>query len=279
LTQQQFEALLARIQPTQSMALEAPARFECDGEDRATNGQRWTKWLSGFETYIQASGVTDDHRILHTLLHTVGPRVKEIYDNLGGAGTYGEAKQKLKNHFNPQKNLDYERLVFSGAYHRDHESTDEYVVRLRGLAEVCEFTDKEMEIRRQLMIGHRSDKLREYALVQNASLDQILNMARSKETTSQQLKELDKIRNRGQVSERSEVLQVREKSWRNRNSKGLGTHKPKELTCNKCGFEYPHPKERRRALSVERWGTSGRCVGTHQRRSQVTDGRKGRVAI
>jgi hypothetical protein len=69
-------------------------------------------------------------------------------------------------------------------------------------------------------------------------------MARSKETTNQQLKELDKIRNRGQVSERSEVLQVREKSWRNRNSKGLGTHKPKELTCNKCGFEYPHPKER-----------------------------------
>ena len=43
----------------------------------------------------------------------------------------------LGNHFMPQKHLLFERVKFGFANQTEHETTDQYVVRLRQLAESC----------------------------------------------------------------------------------------------------------------------------------------------
>ena len=60
----------------------------------------------------------------------------------------------LSDHFMPQKHLLFERVKFGFANQAENESIDQYVVRLRHLAESCEFEDLcDSLIRDRLIIG------------------------------------------------------------------------------------------------------------------------------
>ena len=60
----------------------------------------------------------------------------------------------LIDHFMPQKYLLFERVKFGFANQAENESIDQYVVRLRQLAESCEFEDLcDSLIRDRLIIG------------------------------------------------------------------------------------------------------------------------------
>ena len=62
----------------------------------------------------------------------------------------------LSDHFMPQKHLLFERVKFGFANQAENESIDQYVVRLRQLAESCEFENLcESLIRDRLVIGTR----------------------------------------------------------------------------------------------------------------------------
>ena len=82
----------------QIIHLDGPSKFECDGENRNSNGQRWTKLIKAFDHYLKGSGITDDDGKISILLHTAGPRVAEIFENIGGddADSYNTAKNLLQ---------------------------------------------------------------------------------------------------------------------------------------------------------------------------------------
>ena len=62
----------------------------------------------------------------------------------------------LGNHFMPQKHLLFEIVKFRFVNQTEHENIDQYVVRLRQLAESCEFEGLcESLIRDRLVIGTR----------------------------------------------------------------------------------------------------------------------------
>jgi len=46
---------------------------------------------------------------------------------------------ELGNHFVPQKHLLFERVKFGHANQTEHETINQYIVRLRQLADTCEF--------------------------------------------------------------------------------------------------------------------------------------------
>ena len=73
-------------------------------------------------------------------------------------------KDKLKAHFDPQKNKRYEVYRFRQATQESNETLDQFHTRLRTMAETCEFTDIEFEIEEQIIIGGRSSKIRKRAL-------------------------------------------------------------------------------------------------------------------
>ena len=75
------------------------------------------------------------------LLHYAGKEVYDIFDTLQDTGTsndYNIAKQKLDDHFNPQKNVEFEIYKFRQAKQNSEETMDGYCTRLRHLAEYCE---------------------------------------------------------------------------------------------------------------------------------------------
>ena len=74
----------------------------------------------------------------------------------------------LSDHFMPQKHLLFERVKFGFANQAENESIDQYVVRLRQLAESCEFENLcESLIRDRLVIGTRDSSTRD-RLLENA---------------------------------------------------------------------------------------------------------------
>ena len=71
----------------------------------------------------------------------------------------------LGNHFMPQKHLLFERVKFGFANQTEHETIDQYVVRLCQLAESCEFEGLcESLIRDRLVIGTRDSSTRDRLL-------------------------------------------------------------------------------------------------------------------
>ena len=71
----------------------------------------------------------------------------------------------LGDHFMPQKHLLFERVKFGFANQAEHETIDQYVVRLRQLAESCEFEGLcESLIRDRLVIGTRDSATRDRLL-------------------------------------------------------------------------------------------------------------------
>ena len=228
--------------------MDGPSKFGCDVENRNRNGQRWTKWIEAFDHYLKGSGIIDDDRKISILLHTAGPRVAEIFENIGGddADSYNAAEILLQEHFNPQKNLDFEKVKFGRSTQQSEESIHDFAARLRGLAELCEFANKEDEIRRQILVGCNSAAVREKALrSEDKSLKYLLNYARTLETSKAQAKSIETMRP-PDLRHRADLDEVKGGRMVPRQSKfaKINDKKGCESKCFNCGYEYPHPNDK-----------------------------------
>ena len=68
----------------------------------------------------------------------------------------------------------------------DPETVDDYATRLSQKAEYCRFTDKERELKSQIIQGCKSAKLRRKALQENLDLQKLLLTARTMELANTQ---------------------------------------------------------------------------------------------
>ena len=87
--------------------------------------------------------------------------MREVFKQISHTGTdadYDIAKAKLKAQFDPQKNKRYEVYRFRQA------TQDQFYTRLRTMAETNEFTNIEVKIEEQVVIGGRSSKICKRAL-------------------------------------------------------------------------------------------------------------------
>lgn len=132
-----------------------------------------------------AIGITRNDRKRYMLLHYTGEEVYNIFDTLQDTGTsndYTIAKQTLEDHFNPQKNVEFEIYKFRQARQNSEETMDGYCSRLRQLAEYCKFQDNDREIKSQIIQGCKSARLRRRSLrEQDMILKTLLDIARAME--------------------------------------------------------------------------------------------------
>ena len=69
--------------------------------------------------------------------------------------------EALKNYFEPQKNVIYERYKFNSCSQEANEGIDAYVTKPRRLASSCEYGQLEDQmIRDRIVIGTRSNTVR-----------------------------------------------------------------------------------------------------------------------
>ena len=155
------------IQMAQSVSIQPMPVFHPEAEVEASLATRWKNWIADFDMFIIASGITDPKRKRALLLYQAGPRIREIFKQIPDTGNdddYERAKDKLREHFEPQKNRRYEVYRFRKATQEPQETLDQFHTRLRSLAETCEFAEVEFEIEQQIIIGGTSSKIRKNAL-------------------------------------------------------------------------------------------------------------------
>ena len=123
------------------------------GTDTSSVAQRWSRWVSSFELFVNASGVSNDGQQRALLLHCAGSEVQDIFETLSDTGTtYADALTKLNDYFTPKKDVTWERLNFRRTIPLHGESVENYVIRLKQSAKFCEFgTDLDNQIRDQVL--------------------------------------------------------------------------------------------------------------------------------
>ena len=136
-----------------------------DTENTNNIDKRWQLYREEVDLFIQASGINSDTQKRAILLHSSGKRVREIFSTLQNKGTtYDEACTALDAYFKPHKNIIYDRWLFRTAKQRSDETAAQFIVRLRTLADTCEYLNKDEEVRDQFVCGCCDKKLMEKLL-------------------------------------------------------------------------------------------------------------------
>ena len=179
-------------------------------------GQKWSKWKTSFSYFLTASGVRDDLRKKALLLHLIGPQTQEIFETLGVEedATYDQSIQVLDNHFVVQRNVSFERTVFHAARQNNGESIEQYVTRLRTLAQYCDYGNRTDEnIRDQIVSTCRSSNLRKILLsTPDLTLVRLRELGRTQENSAMLASKLEKF-------------DIKEESGVNMMRKGFGGNK------------------------------------------------------
>ena len=208
--------------------------------DPTSLSQRWTTWKKRFETYLVALNITDDKQKRALLLYQSGQQTQEIFDTLSDTGDdYKTALAKLDEYFLPKKNVDYETFQFRQA---TQKSVEQFVTRLRKLADHCEFTDLNRELKLAVIQNCTSKRLRRYALREDdMTIDKILAKARALESSEKQAKGMEDTAAQSSPTPSETVSHVR----RNQRPPGRvhsGAQRRSSTQCRQCGLSWPHTK-------------------------------------
>ena len=155
----------------------------------------------------------------------------------------------LGDHFMPQKHLLFERVKFGFANQAEHETIDQYVVRLRQLAESCGFEGLcESLIRDRLVIGTRDSSTRDKLLRERPvpGLTRCIEALRASE-----LSRIHKDQLKDEVPDSRNIVHVADKKPK-RNRRGHGKkskqgHQDKmspRVPCKFCGTNHPYDRSK-----------------------------------
>ena len=153
-------------------------------EDSTSLGHRREKYLQKLENLYVGMNIDSKKRRKALLLHYSGDEVFDIYQtfqNTGDESGYNETKTALTKYFKPQVNQEFEIFQFQQMKQMNSETVDDYATCLRQKAEYCGFTDKDRELKSQIIQGCKSAKLRRKALQENLDLQKLLLTARTME--------------------------------------------------------------------------------------------------
>ena len=207
-------------------------------------GTRWRKWVQRLENLFVGMKITDNKRKRALLLHYAGEEVYDIFDTFADTGNdenYDQAKDALKNYFEPKVNKEYERYVFRQTKQSEGETVDTYHTRLRQLVTKCEFADNDSEIKSQIIQSCTSSKLRRKALSEEMTLNKLLETARTLELAEKQASGIEN--NNSSVNKiHQKESEQRTHHWkprRNPEPRTKGTYR-QSSKCYNCGGHYPH---------------------------------------
>ena len=227
--------------------------------------ENWKSFEEAWDNWIIATKVNkeDETVVKATLLSVLGKETVEIQKNLPIQDrTYKNIIAALKTHFNPQKNITYERYVFNTCNQGD-ELTDMYVNKLRKLASTCDFGDlKDSLIRDRIVVGIRDTNVRRRLLREKElTLQSCIDICRASEKASERMRAIDgneevetvhALRNK---HSKKQGHKHKDKQKSKPQAQGGATARPSDTTkklCTRCGGE--HGKK------CPAWGkTCGKC--------------------
>ncbi|XP_052806647.1 uncharacterized protein K02A2.6-like [Mya arenaria] len=220
-------------------------KFDVYGEETSL-GTRWTKYVTKLENLFTGLSIDSKKRRKALLLHYAGDEVFEIYEtlNLGDSDSnYDDVKQGLTGYFQPKKNREFERFEFRNLKQHHAETIDQFATRLRHKADNCEFSDKDGEIKSQIIQGCVSKKLRLKCLEEDKPLKDILTMGRTMEIADRQAKAMEPQYsdvNKIKVTPQHTKSQHANYSYPPSAQRKRQQQSQSRQTCRNCGGIYPH---------------------------------------
>ena len=138
--------------------LPPPDPMVCAGNVAAN----WKAFKEAFNDFATATELTakDDAIQAATLKTVMGRECRQILSRLEltdeDKKKSNKILEKLEEYFAPTRNILYERYLFHSAQQQQNETIDQYMIRLRHLAECCTFgaLNDEM-LRDRLVLGCR----------------------------------------------------------------------------------------------------------------------------
>ena len=144
--------------------------FDHVGEPETLN-QRWTKWREELELFLMASGVVDPNQKKALLLHMGGVGLREVNGNFtdadraalqqeDNADPYRQTKALFNAHFALRQNIPKARQNFLAAVPNAGETVNNFIVRLKTMAALCEYADGDNQIRDKVLLHIKDPSLR-----------------------------------------------------------------------------------------------------------------------
>ena len=201
----------------------------------------WTLFSDCWSDYITANGLKDEEdTVLSAKLHSVmGIECRKILKHLpmqeADRNKPDKIIEALKNYFEPQKNVIYERYKFNSCSQEANEGIDAYVTKLRRLASSCEYGQLEDQmIWDRIVIGTRSNTVRGRLLHDNQlNLNKAIEICRADEAANLQLQSMGS----SSTSKEASLHYALSKKPITRQAK------PRTKTCKYCGKD-PHDKSK-----------------------------------
>ena len=145
-----------------SYQIPAPPPMSMKGELCAN----WKTFQQSWEYYVIATELTGKDNVVQAaaLCSIMGQDCIKVMNSLTTLSADDKKKpeeilKRLGEHFIPKRHVLFERTKFQACTQTEHESVDQYVVRLRQLAETCEYDDlTDGLIRDRLCSGTRDHK-------------------------------------------------------------------------------------------------------------------------
>jgi len=203
-------------------------------------------FLEDLETYFVATNLsitTNSEQCAAVLACQAGRKIRELLkinrplivkeDN---ETDYNFAKRIILEKELPKKNPTFEGYQFRKIFQREEEPFQEFVLRLETQIQRCEFTDRERQLRDQIVIGCLSSNLRKVALRENPNVAKLLELGKSEEHAVESSEAMQKsVKDEPETSYQTRFVKNRQYS----NTRFQKS--PRERLCYNCGMKWPHP--------------------------------------
>ncbi|KAI4897681.1 hypothetical protein NFI96_029695 [Prochilodus magdalenae] len=158
----------------------------------------WMFFRAQWDNYEIATGLDkkDNNIRLATLLSVMGKECHQLQRHLHmpdeRRADPKNVLDALQKHFEPTRNVIYERFVFNNCKQSQNETTDQYIAKLRKLADTCDFGClRDDLIRDKLVIGTKDTNAQARMLREpKLTLTQAVDMCRASEQTLAQIKKI-----------------------------------------------------------------------------------------
>jgi len=249
----------------------------------------WDKFKAEFGIYCVAKGIleTNHEQQVANLLLMMGPDCVPIYSQFqwryDEIRTIDSVMKRFDNHFQPVKNVIYERSVFNNMAQGHGQSLSDFITDVRCQGDICEYGEMRDElVRDRIVVGVKDPSLRQYLIdIEDLTLERCILKARQYTSQREQLKEMSGAGHSEPAD--MNVDYVNFKSGNARRGRGAahgaGRRPRRDQPSNKencffCGKE-AHPRDKCPA----RLATCHKCheVG-HWARSRACKGKKNRAA-
>lgn len=239
-----------------------PAPMEMKGD----LAQNWSFFRSQYENYEIATGLDKKGQGVRmaTLLSVMGRECFRIYQHVDIAEGDREDITKiidaLEKHFEPTRNVIYERYKFNTCIQDQSESIDQYITKLKQMAATCKFGQLENElIRDRLVLGAKDTSARARMLREpSLNLQKAIDMCRNSEIANAQWKSMNSEHDSVNYTRREKNFSGSKKKGELSMKRERSIDKDKEV-CKYCGGKHRRDKKQCPAYGV----TCNNCSKKH----------------